>query len=363
MQSGRKNKKKSVYFLIPAPIGISPGQRFRFEHYLDAMAENGTHIKISSFYSSPGWDIIFKEGHAFRKIVAVIGGFLKRFTDLFRMWGYEYVFIYREAAPLGPPVTEWIIARLLRKKIIYDFDDAIWIPVTTQHNRMARYFKWFGKISKICKWSYKVSVGNDFLAAFSRKYNSNTFILPTVVNTKRGHSHLQDQSTDTPHIGWTGTFSTLKYLEIILPVLEKLQNTFNFKFIVIANKDPKLNLNNYEFRPWKKETEESDLLAFHIGVMPLYDDDISRGKCGFKAIQYMSLGIPAVVSPVGINSTIVDNEVNGYVCDSDEEWENRLKQLLTDMPLRKRMGEEARKKIESSYSVISGQDQFFLLFS
>jgi glycosyltransferase involved in cell wall biosynthesis len=155
--------------------------------------------------------------------------------------------------------------------------------------------------------SYKVSVGNSFLADYARKYNRNTVIIPTVVNTDTVHGRLQDQSTSKPVIGWTGTFSTLKYLDIILPSLQRLQDKFDFVFIVIANKDPKLPLKNYRFIAWNKETESEDLLKLHIGLMPLYDDDLSRGKCGFKAIQYMALGIPAVVSPVGVNTAIVDN--------------------------------------------------------
>jgi glycosyltransferase involved in cell wall biosynthesis len=131
---------------------------------------------------------------------------------------------------------------------------------------------------------------------------------------------------------------------------------------VIADKDPQLPLKNYRFIKWSKENETRDLLNFHIGVMPLYDDEISRGKCGFKAIQYMSLGIPAVVSPVGVNSEIVEDGRNGFVCNSIEEWRDRLELLLKDMGLRIKMGEAARETIVEKFSVIANGQLFLDLF-
>ena len=132
---------------------------------------------------------------------------------------------------------------------------------------------------------------------------------------------------------------------------------------MIADKDPQLPLKKYKFIKWNKETEANDLLNFHIGVMPLYDDDISRGKCGFKAIQYMSLGIPAVVSPVGVNTEIVENGVNGFVCATKTEWKARLEELITDSSLRIIFGIEARKKIKDKYSVATTTENFLHLFN
>jgi glycosyltransferase involved in cell wall biosynthesis len=101
----------------------------------------------------------------------------------------------------------------------------------------------------------------------------------------------------------------------------------------------------------------------HIGLMPLYDDEISKGKCGFKAIQYMSLGIPAVVSPVGVNSVIVEEGINGFICNTSAEWKDKLERLLSDTTLRQQLGNEARKKIELRYSVNATKNKFIHLFS
>jgi glycosyltransferase involved in cell wall biosynthesis len=142
-----------------------------------------------------------------------------------------------------------------------------------------------------------------------------------------------------------------------------LQKKYEFNFFVIADVDPKPNLKNYTFIKWNKETEISDILRFHIGVMPLINDDISRGKCGFKAIQYMSLGIPAVVSPVGVNSTIIENGVNGYLCHNIEDWIKSIEILLLDSQLRETIGIQARTQIETLYSVEATTEQFINQFS
>jgi glycosyltransferase involved in cell wall biosynthesis len=102
--------------------------------------------------------------------------------------------------------------------------------------------------------------------------------------------------------------------------------------------------------PWRAETEPDDLRALDVGVMPLSGDEWSRGKCGMKALQYMALGIPPVVSPVGVNTTIVRDGVNGFYARTEEEWIDRMALLLEDELLRRSLGQEARRTVEESYS-------------
>jgi glycosyltransferase involved in cell wall biosynthesis len=102
--------------------------------------------------------------------------------------------------------------------------------------------------------------------------------------------------------------------------------------------------------PWRAETEPDDLRALDVGLMPLPDDEWSRGKCGMKALQYMALGIPPVVSPVGVNTTIVRDGVNGSYACTEEDWIDRIALLLEDEPLRRSLGQEARRTVEESYS-------------
>jgi len=352
-----------ILFLAPYPANESPSQRYRFEHYFSFLTSNRIEYDYKSFLDMSTWKVIFKQGHYFKKVTGILYGFIQRFFQLFILYKYNYIYIHREASPAGPPVFEWIISKILRKKIIYDFDDAIWIPATSIYNKAASSFKNFGKVAKICKWSYKISVGNSYLAQFALQYNKNVFIIPTVVNTETVHNKLQDQQTTRPAVGWTGSFSTLKYLDIVTETIKELQAKFDFKFIVIADKDPQLPLDNYVFIKWNKNSETNDLLNFHIGIMPLYDDEISKGKCGFKAIQYMSLGIPAIVSPVGVNTEIVTDGFDGFVCASKPGWSSKIEKLLVDSALRQQMGMAARKKVENNYSVKATSQMFLDLFN
>lgn len=352
----------NILFLAPYPENESPSQRYRFEHYLPYLRQKDIDFAYKPFLSLSAWKIFFGPGNTIKKISGLVNGFFRRWLLMFTIGRYDFVFVHREVAPIGPPIFEWIIAKLYGKRIIYDFDDAIWVPAASNHNKAAKYFKWFSKVKTICRWSYKITAGNDYLADYALQYNNNVIVVPTVVDTEEVHNEIQDHAIARPAIGWTGSFSTLKYIDIIVPVLQDLQNKYNFVFIVIADQDPVLPLKNYQFIKWKKSSEADDLLKIHIGVMPLYDDVFSRGKCGFKAIQYMALGIPAVVSPVGVNSKIVDDAKNGFVCEHTAEWYEKLSLLLENAALRKEFGAEARKKIESGYSVMATRDIFLKLF-
>jgi glycosyltransferase involved in cell wall biosynthesis len=352
-----------ILFVVPYPEGTAPSQRFRFEQYFPALSEAGIGYDVASFLDLPGWNVLYRPGHVARKAAAVLRGFWRRFLLLFRVADYDYVFIHREASPLGPPLFEWVTSRVLRKKIVYDFDDAIWLPNTSEHNRIVVRLKWNAKVKAICGWSHRVSCGNAYLRDFALPYNSSATVNPTTIDTDRLHDRVKDQRAGgKPVIGWTGTHSTLKYLDPLVPVLRELEALHDFEFRVISDRAPAFALKSLAFQPWRKETEISDLLQLDIGLMPLEDDPWAKGKCAFKALQYMALGIPAVVSPVGMNSEVVHHGEDGFVCGTAEEWYACLEVLLRDGELRARMGRKARENVVRNYSVASNTENFLRLF-
>ena len=165
-------------------------------------------------------------------------------------------------------------------------------------------------------------------------------------------------------IGWTGSHSTIKYLREIEPVLKKILTDYSHvEFIVIADRKPDfLTLTSCTFILWNRHSEIKDLMRFDIGIMPLPDDIWSKGKCGFKALQYMALGLPSVVSPVGVNTKIIDDGVDGILCSTPEDWESALQQLIDNPLLRKTMGAKGRRKVIENYSVLSNSPTFLSLF-
>ena len=363
-----QKNNRSILFLCPYPYGVAPSQRFRFEQYVSTLQSHGYSVTIHPFLTLTGWNILYTPGNLPRKVLAIVTGFARRFALLLRaVPAADQVFIHREATPLGPPVVEFIIARILRKKIIYDFDDAIWLPNTSEANWFAARVKWHSKVKSICRWSRVISVGNGYLENFARSFSKRVVINPTTVDTELVHNpqlHKRQMDPKVVTLGWTGSHSTLGYLKGIEPVLVELEKKHSSKirFLVIADRRPLLDIQNVDFVPWSKDQEIKDLLKIDIGIMPLADDAWSKGKCGLKALQYMALNIPTVASPVGVNPSIIDHAVNGYLCDTLESWIAHLDKLVLDAALRKKLGEAGRQKVLSSYSVESNRSNFLSLF-
>jgi glycosyltransferase involved in cell wall biosynthesis len=357
---------KKILFLVPYPVGESPSQRFRFEHFFSTLRERGHSFKVQSFLDSQNWQIFFKPGKPLSKLWAILLGFARRWAALVQAPFYDFIFIHREAAPVGPPVIEWILAKVLRRKIIYDFDDAIWLTDRRTEPFLFRLIKWRSKIASICKWSYRISCGNQYLMDFASNFNARVFYTPTVVDTTDWHNpglyNPQKMANDVV-IGWTGTHSTLKYLADLVPVLQQIESRHpQVRILVVADRRPDFELQSLQFVAWNKDTEVEDLLKMDIGIMPLPDDEWAKGKCGFKALQYMALEIPAVVSPVGVNTEIVDDGRTGFIATTPQDWTTALTRLIEDAVLRKSFGASARKEIEARYSVSSSAASFMSLF-
>ncbi len=356
-----------ILFLVPYPLKESPSQRFRFEQYFQILEKKDYQWQVQSFFNSREWQLFYATGNAFEKVWALLKGLIKRVHALILATSCDFIFIHREATPIGPPIFEWLLANVLRKKIIYDFDDAIWLTDRENESWILKTLKWRKKVASICRWSYKVSCGNQYLTRFALNYNSNAVINPTTIDTENYHNkslYLDvHKESDEVVIGWTGSHSTLKYLTVIAPVLQKLESQYpGISFIIIADQLPQLKLKRMKFITWKAETEIQDLLKIDIGIMPLPDDQWTQGKCGFKALQYMALEIPAVVSDVGVNTEIIADEDSGFLCATEDEWFKSIEKLIGDKQLRKKIGLQGRKRVVEYYSVLSNSSNFLSLF-
>lgn len=355
------NQKASlkILFVTPYPFDSAGSQRFRFEQYFPALQQHNIHFHQAPFWSAAAWKILYKKGKQIPKTAYLLLGIVKRFLLLFTLKKYDYIFIHRELFPVGP---NFLIHWFTKYKVIYDFDDAIWLPNFAANNKRFAFLKNYKQVELLCAKAYKLSVGNLYLQEFAQQFNKNTHIIPTTIDLQKLHTGSIDYNFSTLHIGWTGTHSTMKYLPNILPVLDELKQQYNFKLIVISDKHPDFNREYLEFIPWRKETEIEDLKKIHIGLMPLQNDEWSRGKCGFKALQYMSIGMPAIVSPVGVNLQIVDHGINGFLCDSLEDWKKALLYCIQNPQSIKALGKNAQEKIEKFYSVQAITPKFIDLF-
>jgi glycosyltransferase involved in cell wall biosynthesis len=360
--SSIKKESSVVHFWVPYPIGVAPSQRFRVELFLPDLEKAGYSFRLLTFLDEKAWDILYKPGKGFLKAWGTVKGFFRRIAHLFQSIKADFIFIHREATPLGPPVFEWLLAKVFRKKIIHEYDDAIWIPGGEEISFMKKWLKAAWKIKYIVKWSYKVAAGNKFLCDYARQYNSSVFFIPTVVDAERGHYRQRDQHEgNRVVVGWTGTHTTLHNLEVIEGVIPELKKEIDFDFLIISNKPPQWNF-DFIYKQWELATEQDDLLKMHIGIMPLKEGPWFEGKCGFKLIQYLACGIPAIASPVGVNSKIILHGKNGFIANTPEEWKYYLKTLINDTELRTQMGKNGRGHIIKEYSLKSYANEFINLF-
>lgn len=357
------SQRKRILFLVPYPLGIAPSQRFRFEQYFPMLRQQGIDFDVRPFLDDEAMQVIYRKGNLMLKVWKVIAGFASRKWDLLYLGRYDVVFIHREAAPIGPPIFEWLITKVFHKRVIFDFDDAIWIPNTSASNPFITLFKRYRNAENTCAWAWKVSCGNAYLRDHALRFNASAVVNPTTIDTDGLHNRVKAYSGGRPVIGWTGTHSTIPYLNRLVPILRELEKELDFEFLVIADQRPDFELKSLRFVPWNKATEIDDLLRMDVGLMPLEDDLWAKGKCGFKALQYMALGIPAIVSPVGVNTEIVTHGLNGWVCNSDSEWYEVLRKAITSPEHLPEFSLAARSTVVNRYSVRSNTDNFLRLFS
>lgn len=350
-----KTKPKRILFIVPHRLHRSPGQRFRCEQYLAYLHQNGIQYSYSNIINKSDDRVFYSPGNYPGKILIVVKAVFIRIYDVLRAHRYDAVFIYREAFMLGTVVFEHLL-KWSGKPIVFDFDDAIWLNDVSEGNKNLSWLKNPSKTDHIIRHSSLIFAGNSYLAQHARMFNPQVVVIPTTIDTNYHHpSRKIKKPDDKICIGWTGTSTTLKHFQKAIPFLLQIKEKYGqkvyFKVIVDCDfKVPELELQSHR---WKLDTEIEDLSEFDMGIMPLPNDDWSKGKCGFKGLQYMSLEIPCIMSPVGVNSEIIQDGQNGFLAAGDQEWVEKMSLLIENPALREKLGKNGRKTIEEKYSVES----------
>ncbi len=340
-----------ILVLTPALCDTSPGQRFRVEQWARYLEPAGFEFTFVPFEDAALHTVIYRPGGYARKASLMVRAFVRRLGLLRTVPRFDAVLLHREAALIGPALIERLLARR-RVPVVFDFDDAIWVPYVSPSNRFLSYFKCFGKTAAICRLSARVIVGNGYLADYARRYCGHVAIVPTTIDTRAytQRPHQEGQAQHGVTIGWTGSYSTVQHLDTVRPSLARLRERAEFQLNVIGTPCYALDGVPTVARAWSAGSEVGDLRRFDIGIMPLPDDDWSRGKCGLKLLQCMALGIPVVGSPVGVNREIIRDGVNGFLAATEEEWIEKLTSLIRDPDLRVQLGMAGRRTVEERYA-------------
>jgi glycosyltransferase involved in cell wall biosynthesis len=357
-------------------MGRSPGQRFRFEQYLDYLKQNGYEFEISNFLNERDDRLFYSKGNYLHKFRILLQSIYGRLKDIRRASDYGIVFIYRDAIMIRSTFFERQFHKS-KAKVIFDFDDALWLTEVSEGNANLGWLKSPAKTKDIIRLSDMVFAGNAYLADYARHFNNNVKIVPTTIDTDyfkhTSNPELRTQNSELKTaagrqrvcIGWTGTSTTMKHLRLSLPVLKILKEKYGNKVYIKVISDVPFHHEGLEIQncKWNRETEIEDLSWFDIGIMPLPEDEWSKGKCGFKGLQYMALEIPCVMSPVGVNKEIIQNGINGYLPKDDSEWLRILSMLIESKELRDNIGRQGRQTVIEHYSFHSQKQSYLNYFN
>jgi glycosyltransferase involved in cell wall biosynthesis len=336
-----------VLALVPYPTGRVPGQRYRIEQWTPLMKESGIEVTFAPFLSARGMDLLYQGGHRPAKIAETVLGFTRRFAQRRTRGDFDVAYVYREAALLAPAWLERLFIGGL--PFVFDFDDALYIPTASAANAWAARLRSPQRVIASCRAARHVMVGNEVLAQFARPHARAVTIVPSTVDLAQYAPAVREENV-RPIVGWTGSGTTQPHLAALGPALARLRQEVDYELRVIGDGAPDLPGVDVVRVPWRAETEAADLRDLDVGLMPVPDDEWGRGKCGMKAIQYMALGIPPVVSPVGMNTTLVGDGVSGFHARTPDDWVTAIARLLRDGALRRRMGAAARETVVAGYT-------------
>lgn len=349
-----------ILFIATHRPNRSPSQRFRFEQYLDFLKNEGWQYDFSYLISEEADKVFYKKGHFFQKIFIIINGFFKRLKDVNKASEYDIVFIQREAFITGTTYFEKKFAKS-KAKVVFDFDDSIWLSNVSDANKKWNWLKNPNKTREIITMSNMVFAGNQYLANYAKETNNNVKIIPTTIDTNEYKKVIIEN--DKICIGWSGSITTIQHFEYAIPFLTEIKKKYQDKVEIKVIGD--INYINQELDiqgiAWSKETEIEELSSFDIGIMPLADDEWSNGKCGLKGLQYMAIGIPTIMSPVGVNTEIIHDGKNGFLAHSNEEWISKIEALIESKELRLELGTKGRETVVNKYSVEAIKNDYLSL--
>jgi len=343
---------KKILFICPYPQKVAAGQRLKFEPHFEALKKSGYDITVDSFMSHELWEIVSKRGNVLKKIFWTMRGLARRIILIFSVRQYHCVYIFMNVFPFGPPILEKIYL-MLAQKVVYDIEDDLLTKEVGSLN-------WFiSKLKSKKKSEYLLANADriicsspDLLSkcvAISKKDNA-IFIPPTLESARFQEKKFCKESSQIPRIGWTGTFSSKAFLELIIPQLENLYQQKKFKLVVIGNFEMQ-NLNlDLEVIQWDAEAEIQQLHKIDIGLYPLPANDWVGGKSGLKALQYMAIGIPAVCTAIGNVKNFIEHDKDGILIYNADDWKKTLLELMDNPRKIEVIGKNARAKFLNDFS-------------
>jgi glycosyltransferase involved in cell wall biosynthesis len=338
--------------------------RFRLQQFVAPLAARGINLEIHPFLTSQQFRELYRRDAAVRVAAGLVKSGVQRLFQVATALGADVVLVQREAMLLGPPVVEWILTHGLRRPMVLDLDDATYVSYESPtYGALSKRLKWFSKTDELIKWATIVICGNRSIAEYAGSKGARTRIIPTVVDMEIFKPIARQDWQPPLVLGWIGTHSTFPYLESIFPVLSSLAERFDFRLRVVGSGRDRITIPGVtvDNLAWAMDREVRDFQSINIGLYPidarLYSGKWAQGKSGFKAVQYMAVGVPFVATPVGGSAEIGEPGVTHFFASTNDEWYRKLERLMSDPDRRVRMGAAGRAHAVAHYGLEDQADR------
>jgi len=336
---------------------MGASSRYRTLQYLPYLKEQNIDFDVKPLFSDAY--LRYKYANGKENKLITIKSILKRiFVVLFEASKYDILVIEKELIPYFPPILEWYL-KLRKIPYILDYDDAVWHNYDNHKKAIVRFlFK--NKIASVIKNAKSVIAGSEYIKAFAQQFNNNVHKIPTVIDMNKYQCSTKKNDMDKFIVGWIGSPSTSKYILYISEALKRFTDEYD-AIVHLVGFDFKLSSKigfRYKIIPWSETTEVAEICKFDVGIMPLVDKPFERGKCGFKLIQYMGCKKPVIASSVGENNIIVEDGINGFLVNNENEFYEKLKFFYANRNIAKEFGINGFKKVNKFYSLQESQKNY-----
>ncbi len=342
---------KRILVVCPYPQGTAAGQRLKYEQYIDDWRANGFEVDIAPFMDPATWAVVYKKGHTLQKVLGTLKGTLRRVRDLARVRQYDVLYVFMYVTPVGSSLFERAFLGLA-KKVVFDLEDNRFLGAAKEARQFFNLLRSTGKTEVLVRKAAHVITSSPALNSYCETVNrpGHCTYITSSIDTDRFVPAGRYSNDATPVIGWTGTFSTRPYLDLLRPVFLRLKQHRDFKLLVIGDFAYEFKEMGLEVIRWTAANEVADLQKIDIGVYPLPIDDWAMGKSGLKAIQYMAFGLPAVCTDISTVQQFIRHGENGFLVKQEDEWVTTLTTLIDNPSLRKRVGMAARQTAMERFS-------------
>ena len=354
-----------VLALASYPIEAA-ATRFRLQQFVGPLAERDITLRIHPFLNSQLFENLYHQGSFPRTALGFLKSSILRLGDVMSARKADVILVQREAMMFGPPLIEWLTSQALKRPMVLDLDDATYVSYTSPtYGGLGKALKWFSKTDDLISWAAIVTCGNRSIAEYVSSKGVEARIIPTVVDTDIFCPAQRAAEAGPVVLGWIGTHSTFPYLESIFPALRRLAEKYEFRLKVVGAGRDEISLPGVEIEnaPWKMEREVEDFQFIDVGLYPL-DASMyagwAAGKSGFKAIQYMSVGVPYVATPVGASAEIGTAGTTHLFASTQDEWYGALETLICDAKRRREMGAAGRRHAVANYGLPAQADKLSL---